>query len=148
MYSFLLKFHSGFRYLVLLLLVLTIVQALAGWFGKKSYTETNRKLNLFGLIFAHVQLLVGLILYFYSPFVKLTEMAATMKDASLRYWTVEHLVMMIFAVVLITVGHSKSKKATDAVQKHRTVAIFYGLALLVILVAIVQSGRPILGSAS
>jgi uncharacterized membrane protein len=105
-------------------------------------------LNLFGLIFAHIQLLVGLILYFYSPFVKLTEMAATMKDASLRYWTVEHLVMMIFAVVLITVGHSKSKKATDAVQKHRTVAIFYGLALLVILVAIVQSGRPILGSAS
>jgi cytochrome bd-type quinol oxidase subunit 2 len=148
MYSFLLKFHSGFRYLVLLLLVLTIVQALAGWFGKKSYTETNRKLNLFGLIFAHIQLLVGLILYFYSPFVKLAEMAATMKDASLRYWTVEHLVMMIFAVVLITVGHSKSKKAADAVQKHRTVAIFYGLALLVILVAIVQSGRPILGSAS
>ncbi len=148
MYSFLLKFHSGFRYLVLLLLVLTIVQALAGWFGKKSYTETNRKLNLFGLIFAHIQLLVGLILYFYSPFVKLTEMAATMKDASLRYWTVEHLGMMIFGVVLITVGHSKSKKATDAVQKHRTVAIFYGLALLVILVAIVQSGRPILGSAS
>lgn len=148
MYTFLLKFHSGFRYLVLLLLVLTIVQALVGWFGKKPYSETNRKLNLFGLIFAHIQLLVGLILYFYSPFVKLGEMAATMKDASLRYWTVEHLVMMIFAVVLITVGHSKSKKAADAVLKHRTVAIFYGLALVIILAAIVQSGRPILGSAS
>ena len=56
--------------------------------------------------------------------------------------------MMIFAVVLITVGHSKSKKAADAVLKHRTVAIFYGLALVIILAAIVQSGRPILGSAS
>ena len=148
MYTFLLKFHSGFRYLVLWALLATIVQALVGWFGKKPYSETNRKLNLFGLIFAHIQLLVGLILYFYSPFVKLGEMAATMKDASLRYWTVEHLVMMIFAVVLITVGHSKSKKAADAVLKHRTVAIFYGLALVIILAAIVQSGRPILGSAS
>lgn len=148
MYTYLLKFHSGFRYLVLLLLVLTIIQALAGWLGKKTYSEANRKLNLFALIFAHVQLLAGLVLYFYSPFVKLSEMASTMKDASLRYWTVEHLVMMIFAVVLITVGHAKSKKAAEGVLKHRTIAIFYGLALLVILVAIAQSGRPIVGSAS
>lgn len=148
MYPFLLKFHSGFRYLVLLLLVSTIILALAGWFGKKSYSEANRKLNLFTLIFAHIQLLVGLVLYFYSPFVKLSEMAATMKDNDLRYWTVEHLVMMIFAIVLITVGHAKSKRATDGIMKHRTIAIFYGLAVLVILIAIAQSGRPILGSAA
>lgn len=146
MYAFLLKFHSGFRYLVLLLLVLTIVQALAGWFGNKAYTESNRKFNLFALIFSHVQLLAGLILYFYSPFVQLGEMASTMKEASLRYWTVEHAVMMIFAVVLVTVGHSKAKKAQEALLKHRTIAIFYSLAILVILAAIVQSGRPILGS--
>ena len=75
-------------------------------------------------------------------------MGAAMKDAILRYWTVEHLVMMLFAVVLITVGHSRSKKALDAVNKHRAIAIYYGLAILVILAAIYQSGRPIIGSAA
>jgi hypothetical protein len=73
-------------------------------------------------------------------------MAVAMKDASLRYWTVEHLAMMIFALVLITVGHARAKKAAEAAAKHRTVAIFYGLALVVILAAIMQSGRPIFGS--
>ncbi len=146
MYTFLLKFHSGLRYIVLLLLVLALIQALAGWFGNKTYTEGNRKLNLFSMISAHVQLLTGLILYFYSPFVKYNEMAVAMKDASLRYWTVEHLAMMIFALVLITVGHARAKKAAEAAAKHRTVAIFYGLALVVILAAIMQSGRPIFGS--
>ncbi|MEY5069525.1 MAG: hypothetical protein RLZ47_1387 [Bacteroidota bacterium] len=146
MYTFLLKFHSGLRYIVLLLLVLALIQALAGWFGNKTYTEGNRKLNLFAMISAHVQLLTGLILYFYSPFVKYNEMAVAMKDASLRYWTVEHLAMMIFALVLITVGHARAKKAAEAAAKHRTVAIFYGLALVVILAAIMQSGRPIFGS--
>ena len=146
MYTFLLKFHSGLRYIVLLLLVLALIQALAGWFGNKTYSEGNRKLNLFAMISAHVQLLTGLILYFFSPFVKYNEMAVAMKDASLRYWTVEHLAMMIFALVLITVGHARAKKAGEAAAKHRTISIFYGLALVVILAAIMQSGRPILGS--
>ncbi len=148
MYTFLLKFHSGLRYIVLLLVVLAIVQALVGWLGNKKYTDGNRKLNLFAMISAHTQLLTGLVLYFFSPFVNFSDMAATMKDAALRYWTVEHSVMMIFALVLITVGHSRSKKAAEGAAKHRAIAIFYGLAILVILVAISQSGRPILGSAA
>ncbi len=146
MYTFLLKSHSGFRYLVLLLVCLAIVRAFIGWFGNKPYTETDRKFNLFALIFSHIQLLLGIVLYFYSPFVKMGDMANTMKDATLRYWTVEHAVMMIFAVVLVTVGHAKAKKAQEAILKHRTIAIFYTLAILMVLAAIVQSGRPILGS--
>lgn len=148
MYSFLLKFHSGLRYIVLLLVVLAIVQALAGWFGNKKYTDGNRKLNLFAMISAHTQLLIGLVLYFFSPFVNFSDMANTMKDATSRYWTVEHAVMMIFALVLITVGHARSKKAAESTGKHRSIAIFYGLAIVIILAAIVQSGRPILGSAA
>lgn len=146
MYTFLLKSHSGFRYIVLLLVWLAIVRAFVGWLGNKPYTEADRKFNLFALISAHIQLLLGLIVYFFSPFVKMGDMATAMKDATLRYWTVEHSVMMIFAVVLITVGHSKAKKAQEALLKHRTVAIFYTLALLLVLAAIVQSGRPIIGS--
>lgn len=140
MYESLKYLHSGFRFLVLLLVVLAIVQSLAGWLGKKTYTDGNRKLNLFAMISAHTQLLIGLAVYFVSPFVQFG--SQTMKEATTRYWTVEHIAMMIFAIVLITIGHSKSKKAALPEAKHRAIAIFYGLAVLVIVVAIIQSKRP------
>jgi hypothetical protein len=144
-YTVLLKSHSGFRYVVLLLMILALIQSLTGWLGNKNYTEGNRKINLFAMISAHIQLLLGLVLYFYSPFVRTDDMAGAMKDAATRYWTVEHAVMMLFAVVLFTVGHSKSKKVSEAAAKHRTIAIFYGLGILVVIVAILQSGRPLVG---
>ena len=145
MYQFLFGLHSGIRYIVILLFAFALIMALVGLFGRRSYTEANRKVNLFSMISAHIQLLTGLILYFVSPKVMYSNMAAAMKDPIIRYWTVEHLVMMLFAVILITIGHSRSKKAIDAVNKHRAIALFYGLALLVILLAIYQSGRPIFG---
>ena len=140
-YSIFKAAHSGLRYVVLLLVVLAIIQALAGWLGGKSYTEGNRKLNLFTMISAHVQLLLGLILYFFSPLVRLDDFGGAMKEEVARYWTVEHAVMMIIALVLITIGHSRSKKAAQAVEKHRSIAIFYGLGAIIVIVAILQSGR-------
>jgi len=145
MYPFLLNLHAGLRYVVLVLIAIALLRAILAWFGKKPYSESYRKINLFAMISAHTQFLVGLILYFYSPFVKLSTMGETMKDSALRYWTVEHVAMMLFAVVLITIGHSRSKKATDDTSKHRAITLFYGLAVLIIVVAIGQSGRPILG---
>ena len=145
MYNTLLGLHSGFRYIVLLLLVLALLLAIIGLFGKKNYTETNRKINLFAMIATHTQLLIGLILYFFSPLVNYGNMGEAMKDTMSRYWTVEHTVMMLFAIILITIGHSRSKKAAQAVNKHRAIALYYGLAILVIVVAIYQSGRPLLG---
>ena len=146
MYKILLGLHSGIRYIVIVLFALALIMALVGLFGRKPYTQTNRKVNLFAMISAHIQLLTGLVLYFFSPNVMFRNMGAAMKDPMMRYWTVEHLVMMIFAVALITIGHSRSKKFADAFNKHRTISLFYGLALLVILLAIYQSGRPIFGS--
>jgi cytochrome bd-type quinol oxidase subunit 2 len=140
MYEFFKYLHSGFRFVVLLLILLAIVQSLAGWLGKKTYTDGNRKINLFAMISAHTQLLIGLAVYFISPFVQFG--SNTMKEATTRYWTVEHISMMIFAIILITIGHSKSKKAVLPEAKHRAIAIFYGLAVLVIVVAIIQSKRP------
>lgn len=135
--------HSGLRFVVVILLLAAIITALAGWFGKKTYTNGNRKLNLFAMISAHTQLLVGLVLYFISPFVQFT--SSTMKDATTRYWTVEHISMMIFAIVLITIGYSRSKKAQVPEAKHRTIAIFYILAVVVVVAALVQSHRPLFG---
>jgi uncharacterized membrane protein SirB2 len=135
--------HSGLRYIVVILLLLAIIQSLAGWFGKKAYTEGNRKVNLFAMISAHTQLLFGLVLYFLSPFVQFS--ANTMKDATTRYWTVEHITMMIAALVFITIGHAKSKRANTPEAKHKTIAIFYILAVLIIVVALSAGHVPLFG---
>ena len=142
-YSFFLHLHSGFRYIVLLLVLLAIVRSWTGWLGKKLYSEGNRKLNLFAMISAHTQLLIGIVLYFLSPFVQFG--SQTMKDATTRYWTVEHLTGMIIALILITIGHAKSKRASAAELKHKSIAIFYTLALVIIVVTIILSKRALLG---
>jgi uncharacterized membrane protein SirB2 len=141
-YSFLKELHSGFRYIVLILLLLAIIRAWADWLGKKPYSEGQRKLNLFAMISVHTQLLIGIILYFLSPNVKF--ISGMMKDNTFRYWTVEHLTGMIIAIILITIGHSKSKKAALPEGKHKTIAIFYTLGLLIIIATIAFSGRGIL----
>ena len=143
-YEFIKGLHSGFRYVVFIMVLLAIIQSLLGWTGKKPYTEINRKINLFALISAHTQLLIGIVLYFLSPFVQFNH--DTMKNATTRYFTVEHWVMMIIAIVLITIGHSKSKKIILPEAKHKTIAIFYIIAFLVIIVAIVAGHLPVLGS--
>lgn len=140
MYNILKSAHSGWRYIVLILLVIAVINALAGWFGNKTYTEGNRKLNVFTLISAHIQLLIGLVLYFLSPLTKLP-----MSDAIGRYFKAEHTAMMIIAIILITVGNAKSKKVTEAVAKHRTIAVFFGLALILIIVAILLMTKSVPG---
>ena len=135
-YSFIKYLHSGFRYIVLILILVAIVQAFLGWLGKKDYTEGNRKINLFALISAHTQFLIGLVLQFGSD---------TMKDAVTRYWTVEHITGMLIAIALITIGYSKSKKAALPLAKQKTVAIFYTIAVVVIVSVILQSHRPLVG---
>jgi len=123
--------HSGWRYVVFLLLIIAVIKALSGWFGNKPYTEGNRKLNVFTLISAHIQLLLGLGVYFLNGWYKI--------DSSIamgRYWKMEHISMMLIAIILITVGNARSKKIADAVAKHRTISIFFGLALIIVIVAI------------
>jgi membrane protein DedA with SNARE-associated domain len=117
------------------MVAIAILRAFAGWFGKKAYSNGNRKFNLFTMISVHTQILLGLILYFLSPNVKFA--GGVMKDATARYWTVEHISMMIIAMILITIGHSKSKKAVLPEAKHKAIAVFYSLAIVIIVIAIV-----------
>lgn len=138
-YSFLQHLHSGFRYIVLALIVAAIIGSLIGWLGKKLYTNGNRKLNLFAMISAHTQLLIGIVLYFVSPLVQFN--SETMKNKVTRYFTVEHWVIMIIALVLITIGHSKSKKAATAEAKHKTIFVFYIIALVLISAGIILIPR-------
>ncbi|RZK41586.1 MAG: cytochrome B [Pedobacter sp.] len=130
-YEILKSAHSGWRYIVVILLVIAVFTALKGWTGNKKYTEGNRKLNVFTLISTHIQLLFGIVLYFLSPLTK-----GPMGESLFRYWKVEHISIMILAVILITVGNAQSKKIVDEKGKHRAISVYFGLALLFIVVAV------------
>ena len=132
MYTGLVHTHSGLRWIALVLLVVSVLIAISKWQGRSGYTDGNRKLYLFTLISVHLQLVIGLILYFISPKVNFS----LLSDKLYRFYTVEHLTGMLIAIVLITIGYSRSKRASDTTTKQRLVAIFYGLGLLLILALI------------
>ena len=134
MYHFIQKFHSGWAYLALLLLLLTVFVALVGLSSKKEFSAKDRKIALFGLIATHIQLVVGLILYFISPLGSAS--FGQMKDAALRLTSLEHPLTNIIAIALITIGWSKHKKAQTSPAKFKSIAVFYGLGLVLILIRI------------
>nr|WP_294927577.1 hypothetical protein [uncultured Flavobacterium sp.] len=131
MYHFIQKLHSGWAYLALLLLLIAVINAVLGLTSKKDFTAKDRKIALFALIGTHTQLLIGLILYFVSPLGK--DSLGQMSNASLRLTSLEHPLINLIAIVLITIGWSKHKKLINSEAKFKTFAIFYGLGLVLIL---------------
>jgi hypothetical protein len=99
--------------------------------SKKEFTSKDRKIALFALIGTHTQLLVGLILYFVSPLG--LDAFGQMKDAALRLTSLEHPLLNIIAIVFITIGWSKHKKAISNEFKFKVIAVFYGIGLVLIL---------------
>jgi NADH:ubiquinone oxidoreductase subunit 2 (subunit N) len=131
MYHFVQKFHSGWAYIALLLLVLAVINSVIGMNSKKEFTAKDRKIALFGLIATHIQLVVGFILYFVSPLGLAS--FGQMAESDIRIPSMEHPLVNIIAIVLITIGWSKHKKATTNEAKFKSIAILYGLGLLLIL---------------
>jgi len=129
--------HSYWAYVTLLIIVLATLNALKGLFTNSEFKHKDFRLSLFALIITHIQIILGLFLYIYSPnamgVIKGNDIGEVMKNSLLRFPSVEHPVAMIIAVVLITIGYSKHKKKEDASSKFKTLAIFYGIALIFIL---------------
>ncbi len=142
MHTSLLLTHSVIRYFVLFFLILFVVRAYRGWMNKSSYSSMDEKLGFWLFMITHTQLILGLVLYFISPAVVFS--SESMKDATSRYWLVEHESMMIISIVLITVARVTSKKITDAALKYKRLFIYNGIALLLISISILLSGRGIL----
>jgi hypothetical protein len=133
-YSLLLHIHSGLRWLVLFFILAVIIGSAYKLFSKSGSGKCCQSMNRFALTFTHLQFLLGLIMYFFSP--KVVFEAASMKDSLLRFFLVEHIGLMVVAVALVTIGYFKAKKAPDERKKHKTLIIFYSIALLLILSAI------------
>lgn len=132
--------HSGLRWIALILLLVAIYNA----FTAKNYEKKHRLVNMFAMISLHTQLLIGLALYFTSAKVQFT--AGWMKEAMYRFYGMEHLMGMLIAIVLVTIGHSKSKKATESAAKFKAIKLWYVLALILILAFIPWPFRTALGA--
>lgn len=132
MYNFLLQSHSGLRWLVLLAAVLAVLKSLIGLFGGGEYKKFDKVLAVSFVGMMHLQLLIGLVLYFvYSPYI-----TYNFSDPVSRFWSVEHLALMLFSVAAAQVGRSISKKTQDAQVKFRFQSIFFGISLILMLMGI------------
>jgi uncharacterized membrane protein len=144
--NFLVVLHSYLRWILLVLLLVSIVKSLSGLNGKKALTAGDKKLWLFTMISAHTTLLIGLILVFFGTYglsKGLPEGISVMKDATYRFYLVEHPLMMIIAIVFITIGRGQAKKSIPDAVKYKKAFWFFVVALILILAAIPWPSREI-----
>ena len=128
--------HSYLAYIVVFVLFVAVANALIGWLSKKEFRfEKDLRISLFALILSHIQLVVGLIVFFVSTSglkaIQILGMGGL--NAPARLLAVEHPLTNIIAIVLITVGWSRHKKKEGDTAKFKSIAIFYGLGLLLLL---------------
>lgn len=135
MYSIVKNLHSYWAYLVLLVLIIAVANSLYKTFSNKEYAPKDFRIALFTLIVSHIQLLIGLVLYFTSPngFHSITANGMGGLSPFARLLAVEHPFVGVLAVTFITIGYSKHKKKLTSKPKNKTIAIFYTIALLLVL---------------
>jgi len=128
--------HSYWAYLILVVLTLAVLKSFFGYFANKDYDANAFRVSLLTLIVSHIQLLIGILLYFSSARFGLWSdlgLVEVMKNADLRLYLIEHPTINILAVVLITMGYSKHKKKLVSKPKYKTIAFFYSIALVLII---------------
>lgn len=129
--------HSYWAYLVVLVVLVAVINALAGVFSKRDFTAKDFRIALFALIATHIQILLGIVLYFISPMgmknISNLGMGEVMKESLYRLYAIEHPMMMLIAVIVLTIGYSKHKKQLLDAKKFKTLAIFYTIAFVLML---------------
>ena len=115
-----------------------MIRAFSGVTGRKVYNATDRRANLVLMISCDIQLLLGLLLFFVNGWSQKFSagMAAVMSNPNDRFFTVEHSLPMLIAIILVHIGISSVKKLSTDISKHKKVLIFSGIALLLIIISI------------
>lgn len=146
MYTFTLAFHSWNRWAVLVSLILICMTSFRGWKRQLVFERKNRILQMITLSFAHLQLVIGLYLYFISPISNyfLSHFSEGIHDRELRFFGMEHISVMIIAIVFMTIGNSKVKKAQTDHRKFKLQFIWFGIGLILILSSIPWSFSPLI----
>ena len=145
MYAILLALHSLIRWLVLASLIFALYRAYRGWLSNGLYTRTDHYARLAAATSAHLQLVLGVWLYFMSPIVSyfLHNFSTAVRERGIRFFGMEHVTVMLIAITLITIGSAKAKRRQTDKEKFRTMAIWFSIGLLLILTSIPWSFSPL-----
>lgn len=145
----LLHLHNFMRWVILILLLVSIVKAWSGWNSKRAFKPADKKIWLFTMIAGHITLLVGLYQWLMGRFGILTttlpEGTSVMKDKFYRFFWVEHPLTMVLAIVFLTLAHGTAKKALPDTLKYKKAFWFFLIALVLILIGVPWEGREIVG---
>jgi len=134
MYTGIQHLHSGIAYLALLALVVVIIYMFIGSLSNREFTEKDRKIGLIAFILSHIQLLFGLILYFLSPLgLQMLKSGSAMSDPAARLIALEHPLINIIAIVLISIGYIRAKKPGASRGRFRSIYMMYAIGLVLIL---------------
>jgi cell division protein FtsW (lipid II flippase) len=138
MYAVLLTLHSLVRWLVLISLLFAIVEAYRGWLKKRPFTKTDDAIRIVAVTTAHLQLVLGICLYAISPVVRyfLNYFKQAVHEREIRFFGMEHVTMMVIAIILVTIGSAKVKRQKTDQQKFKTMAIWFTIALVIIFLSI------------
>ena len=145
MYPFLLFIHSIFRWLVLISLVYGLYRSIFGYSRKSTFTGRDNTIRHITATIAHIQLSIGYILYFQSPIISYfrNNYHEASKQFDLLFFGMIHITLMTLSIILITIGSSVAKRKEADRDKFKTMAIFWGLALIIILIAIPWPFSPL-----
>ena len=137
-YNILKHTHGGLRWLLLVVMIVAIFKFFTGWSKNRVFEASDKKLALVTLILVHLQLVFGLVLYFLSPYPQMLAENAqeVMANSELRFFAVEHLIGMLVAIALITVGYSRAKRLKHDFKKFRVLLVTYLLSFLLIMALI------------
>lgn len=136
MYNTILELHSYWAYATLGLLLIATLNAFVGLSAKRPFYKKDRQISLIALTFTHIQFLLGVILLFVSPKMEAAQsvgMGGVMKNSDLRLFIVEHPLINIIAVTLITIGWSMHKKQLEDSSKFKKIGVFYVIGLILLL---------------
>ncbi|OGX92273.1 hypothetical protein [Hymenobacter coccineus] len=138
MYQVLLYLHSYLRYFVLGAGLVAVYRAYVGMSGHRPFAKGDNAFGASFVGFMLLQLIVGLGLYFgLSPYgLKAMKVAGAMKNPEVRFFGMEHVAIMVLAVIIAQIGRTLSKKRPTDAAKHKTAFIYYGIALLLVLLMI------------
>ena len=145
MYSMLLSLHSLFRWLVLSFLVYSIYRAFMGYTKNKLFSKTDNAFRHWTATVAHIQLMIGIVLYTQSPVVKYfwTNTKTALQNLDLTFYGLIHLILMLTAIVVLTIGSALAKRKSTDKEKFRTMLVWFSIALIIIFIAIPWPSSPL-----
>jgi len=145
MYSTLLTLHSLVRWVVLAFLVYSIYRAFVGYNQNKPFSKTDNAFRHWTATVAHIQLMIGIILYTQSPVVKYfwTDVNTGLRNLDLTFYGLIHIVLMLTAIVLLTIGSALAKRKPSDKEKFKTMLVWFSIALIIIFLAIPWTFSPL-----